>query len=219
MGCRWRIEFGKHTSELLQPCFVFPKTDGDTFKGWPGKTWHPFLLHGCTRTCLGCSPSTMLRIRASTGPLEGASGMCMVYSPTCSCRGFSLSKGWYSNKSSNVIIPPAMNIPAPDCVIYEVEKKDSIDNPVFKPVKILQKYRMWDLLPVCLPQFSVPWTHCKRHQDPPLLFFGMSQPALETEQYHFLSGCSFQNHKILHWKKCKRGKTKVWMLSERSCSN
>ena len=48
----------------------------------------------------------MLSIRASTGPLEGASGTCMVYSPTFSLRGLSFSTGVYSSRSSRVITPP-----------------------------------------------------------------------------------------------------------------
>lgn len=52
------------------------------------------------------SPFTMLRIRARTGPLEGASGMCMVYSPMFMLRGFSLRTGRYSRRSFSVMIPP-----------------------------------------------------------------------------------------------------------------
>lgn len=52
------------------------------------------------------SPFTMLRIRARTGPLEGASAMCMVYSPMFRLRGFSLRTGLYSSRSFRVMIPP-----------------------------------------------------------------------------------------------------------------
>lgn len=48
----------------------------------------------------------MLRISARTGPLEGASGMCMVYSPMFRLIGFSLRSGWYSSRSFSVMIPP-----------------------------------------------------------------------------------------------------------------
>ena len=101
MGRRWWIKFGSRTEQQLS--FLLPE---EAAQGRPGETLTSFLLHGCTSTRPSCSPSTMLSMSASTGPLEGASGTCMVYSPTFSFRGFSFSTGWYSNKSSRVIMPP-----------------------------------------------------------------------------------------------------------------
>lgn len=54
----------------------------------------------------------MLSMSASTGPLEGASGTCMVYSPTFNLSGFSLSTGWYLRRSSRLMMPPRGQQPA-----------------------------------------------------------------------------------------------------------
>lgn len=78
---------------------------GEDIPGMTRRSLMRFLLHGCAH-CQVALPSTMLSMSANTGPLEGASGMCMVYSPIFSLRGFSFSTGWYSSKSSRVIMPP-----------------------------------------------------------------------------------------------------------------
>lgn len=98
-----------HSNTDLSNSLVFSDKKGlETFEEWPptsGKLTSS-LAHDYTKAWPGCSPFTMLRMSANTGPLEGASGTYMVYSPIFVFRGFSFSTGWYSNKSSKVIIPP-----------------------------------------------------------------------------------------------------------------
>lgn len=136
-----------------------------------------------------CSPFTMLRISARTGPLEGASGMYMVYSPMFRLTGFSLRSGWYTSRSFSVMIPPGTSRGFRWALCYCI---------------IITERRDGDLQPGCPPPCSEPWSLCRTRRDPPRRFSGTYRPTLGIGQCRFPSGCSSESRRTPSWRETEK---------------
>lgn len=123
----------------------------------------------------------MLRIRARTGPLEGASAMCMVYSPMFRLRGFWLRTGLYSSKSFSVMMPPGTS-----------------RGGQLGPLLLLLGAER-DLLPGCPPQCSEPWSLCRTRRDPPRRFSGTYRPTSGIGRHRFPSGYFSESRRTQSW--------------------